>query len=357
MVMPDPPTASSDRTISPTAGRTQPIAGEQQQQDEGGDPSSDAAVRAPSDDEPGPEQDDDLDDRARVLERASDRSPDRSVGERAEAVDHPFCISWRSHGGPIIPNPIDWTRMPAIRTRGVRRRERRWPRRTRTRTAGRRSPAGCDVDSFSGTSGNVLWSRRANGEAVGDAVVRVVVAVVRRGDRPHAASCFQVRVRNTSSRLGRPAVRRRRVDAGGVDGADRRRAARVGDGADDDRAGSTVAGSSERTECGSTTAPRSGPRARRPRPARRRPRLQLGRRAGGDDAAVVEDDDVVGEAVGLLQVLRGEEHGRPVGTRSGHVPQPLRLRDRGRSSARRGTAPRGATRLAARSRRRRMPPE
>ena len=35
--------------------------------------------------------------------------------------------------------------------------------------------------------------------------------------------------------------------------------------------------------------------------------LQLGRRAGGGDPAVVEQDDVVGEPVGLLQVLGGED--------------------------------------------------
>ena len=39
-------------------------------------------------------------------------------------------------------------------------------------------------------------------------------------------------------------------------------------------------------------------------------RLQLGRRALGDDTATVDDDDVVGEAVGLLEVLRGEEDRR-----------------------------------------------
>ena len=37
--------------------------------------------------------------------------------------------------------------------------------------------------------------------------------------------------------------------------------------------------------------------------------LQLGGRALGDHAAVVDDHDVVGEHVGLLEVLRGEQHG------------------------------------------------
>ena len=40
--------------------------------------------------------------------------------------------------------------------------------------------------------------------------------------------------------------------------------------------------------------------------------LQLGRRALGDDLAVVDDPDPVGERVGLLQVLGGEEDGHPV---------------------------------------------
>ena len=40
--------------------------------------------------------------------------------------------------------------------------------------------------------------------------------------------------------------------------------------------------------------------------------LQLGRRALGDDVAVVDDPDPVGERVGLLQVLGGEEDGDAV---------------------------------------------
>ena len=65
------------------------------------------------------------------------------------------------------------------------------------------------------------------------------------------------------------------------------------------------------------------------------------------------------ELVGLLHVLRGQQHGRAVGDeRVDHVPQLVRgSAGRGRSSARRGTAPRVGTRLAARSSRRRMPPE
>ena len=41
--------------------------------------------------------------------------------------------------------------------------------------------------------------------------------------------------------------------------------------------------------------------------------LQLGRGAGGDLAAVVDQDDPVGERVGLLEVLRRQEQRDPVG--------------------------------------------
>ena len=41
-------------------------------------------------------------------------------------------------------------------------------------------------------------------------------------------------------------------------------------------------------------------------------RLQLRRRALGDDVAVVDDPDAVGERVGLLEVLRGQEDGHAV---------------------------------------------
>jgi hypothetical protein len=40
--------------------------------------------------------------------------------------------------------------------------------------------------------------------------------------------------------------------------------------------------------------------------------LQLQRGALGDDPAVVDDDDAVGQLVGLVEVLGGEEQGRPV---------------------------------------------
>ena len=47
--------------------------------------------------------------------------------------------------------------------------------------------------------------------------------------------------------------------------------------------------------------------------------LELGRGALGHDPAAVDDGDAVGQPVGLLQVLRGEEHG-------GH-PDPAKLGD------------------------------
>ena len=45
-------------------------------------------------------------------------------------------------------------------------------------------------------------------------------------------------------------------------------------------------------------------------------------RAGGDDLAVVEQDDVVGERVGLLQVLGGEDQrGAAADQLAEHVPE------------------------------------
>ena len=51
-------------------------------------------------------------------------------------------------------------------------------------------------------------------------------------------------------------------------------------------------------------------------------RLQLRRRALGHDPAVVDDADAVGQHVGLLQILRRQEHRHPVGRQPAHlIPQ------------------------------------
>ena len=69
------------------------------------------------------------------------------------------------------------------------------------------------------------------------------------------------------------------------------------------------------------------------RPARRH-RLDLRRGAVGDDPAVPEQDDPVGVRVGLLQVVRGEQHGAaPVGVLPDRGPEaapPLHVHPGGR---------------------------
>ena len=74
--------------------------------------------------------------------------------------------------------------------------------------------------------------------------------------------------------------------------------------------------------------------------------LELGRCATGGDTAVIEHDDVVGEAVRLLQVLGGQHHrGASLGqARRRHPTATLGPSGRGRWSVRRGTAPRGSRR-------------
>ena len=50
--------------------------------------------------------------------------------------------------------------------------------------------------------------------------------------------------------------------------------------------------------------------------------LELRGRSGGDDLALVDDDDVVGQVVGLLEVLRGEQKGRALADQPAqHLPQ------------------------------------
>ena len=71
--------------------------------------------------------------------------------------------------------------------------------------------------------------------------------------------------------------------------------------------------------------------------------LSSSERALGDQGAVVDDRDPVGQAVGLVEVLGGQQHGACPGRRAPRSPPRGRsgCAGRGRSSARRGTAPAG----------------
>ena len=88
-------------------------------------------------------------------------------------------------------------------------------------------------------------------------------------------------------------------------------------------------------------------------------RLQLAAGAFGDDASVVDDGQPLGEAVGLVQVLRGQQHRRALGGDGAHeVPHLVaaaRIEAGGRLVEEQDLAV--TTRLAAMSMRRRMPPE
>ncbi len=88
-------------------------------------------------------------------------------------------------------------------------------------------------------------------------------------------------------------------------------------------------------------------------------RLQLRRAAVGDDPAGVDDADLVGQLVGLIEVLGGQQHGGAAATRP-RIAAHTSLRPRGSrpvvGSSRKRTGGR-RMRLAARSSRRRMPPE
>ena len=90
------------------------------------------------------------------------------------------------------------------------------------------------------------------------------------------------------------------------------------------------------------------------------PPLELVRGALGDDPAVVEDGDPVGELVGLVEVLRGEEDRDAAGGELADARPTSARRLRGSSpvvgSSRKIT--RGEpTSVIARSSRRRIPPE
>ncbi len=80
--------------------------------------------------------------------------------------------------------------------------------------------------------------------------------------------------------------------------------------------------------------------------------LEAVRGVVGDDAAAVDDGDLVGERVGLLEVLRREQHGRAVGDEAGgrRPTCPRAWPGRARWSARRGRSPTAARRARRRGR-------
>ena len=87
--------------------------------------------------------------------------------------------------------------------------------------------------------------------------------------------------------------------------------------------------------------------------------LELVGRAAFDDEPVVDDHDVVGEPVGLVEVLGGEQRRRPAATSSSitsHIASRLRGSRPVVGSSRKSTDGR-PIRLMAMSSRRRMPPE
>jgi hypothetical protein len=91
------------------------------------------------------------------------------------------------------------------------------------------------------------------------------------------------------------------------------------------------------------SGPRVGGRRQAQRePGRTEPGLQLTGRPAGLHPPPVHDDDVVGQLIGLLEVLRGQQQRRAVPHQPPqHVPQlEACCAGRARSSARRGTGPR-----------------
>ena len=92
---------------------------------------------------------------------------------------------------------------------------------------------------------------------------------------------------------------------------------------------------------------------------RREELLQLGEGAVGDDPALVQDRDPVGELLGLVEVLRGEQDGRTVPASSFTVFHTSMRACGSRpvvGSSRKSTGG-SPMRLIAMSSRRRMPPE
>ena len=133
----------------------------------------------------------------------------------------------------------------------------------------------------------------------------------------------------------------------GVDTAGDRRGDRTGIGVDGGIAAGhgarrCVAASSRRLRSTTTTRMWSPPTSR----------LSAAGVAAGDDPAVVDHDDVVGEALGLVEVLGGEQQRGAVGRRGCRARPTARCGHggRGRSWARRGRAPRGRPRAWRRGR-------
>ena len=191
----------------------------------------------------------------------------------------------------------------------------------------------------------------------------LIVGFPFRSARPWLLAAWPVSCRNTSSRVGRriPASCRR------MPAPHRGRST----------ACSAAGPSLHRRPRASAVEPRPAPRARagqdlvrgRRSVARRRQRrrsmrwppiwrLELVGGALGDDPAVVDHGDVVGEPVGFLEVLGGEQHGGAAGDQvldTSHSPSRLRGSSPVVGSSRKSTCGL-VTSAPARSMRRRIPP-
>ena len=176
------------------------------------------------------------------------------------------------------------------------------------------------------------WPRARRGGWPGSAsaVVEVIgpppcLLVVATASSTSTSARWPVRLRKTSSRLGRC----RPMSSRSMPASSSRAAMRVS--APTPSAGAVMCRASRSTWISPTSDAHELGRGRRPR--RRRLTvttrlaapglvLELERGALGDDPAVVDDDDVVGELVGLVEVLGGEEQGGAVAHEvAQHVPQ------------------------------------